>query len=207
MFARRVSSLPRVPEAENSKMVRMYSFRNSLTARTKRFLPRTGKCVRTACAIVLLGLVLEPHDARADLAGATAPDFVLKSLAGANLRLSEYLGEVVMLNFWASWCGSCRQEMPQLDRLYATYRSAGFVVLGINVDDDASRAVDVARALNVTYPVMLDPDKSVAPKYRLGELPMSVLIDRAGIVRYVHSDYQAGKEQPYLAELRRLLNE
>jgi len=114
---------------------------------------------------------------------------------------------VVMLNFWASWCGSCRQEMPQLDRLYATYRSAGFVVLGINVDDDASRAVDVARALNVTYPVMLDPDKSVAPKYRLGELPMSVLIDRAGIVRYVHSDYQAGKEQPYLAELRRLLNE
>ena len=207
MFARRVSSLTRVPEAEISEMVRMYSFRNSLTARTRRFLPRTGRCVRTACAIVLVGLVLDSHDARADLAGATAPDFVLKSLAGANLRLSEYLGEVVMLNFWASWCGSCRQEMPQLDRLYATYRSAGFVVLGINVDDDASRAVDVARALNVTYPVMLDPDKSVAPKYRLGELPMSVLIDRAGIVRYVHSDYQAGKEQPYLAELRRLLNE
>jgi peroxiredoxin len=207
MFPRRVSSITRVPEAEISEMVRMYSFRNSLIARTTRVLQKVSTCVRTAGTVLLFGLVLDAHDARADLAGTTAPDFVLKSLAGANLRLSEYLGEVVMLNFWASWCGSCRQEMPQLDRLYATYRSAGFVVLGINVDDDASRAVDLARALNVTYPVMLDPEKSVAPKYSLGELPMSVLIDRSGIVRYVHSDYQAGKEQPYVAELRRLLNE
>jgi peroxiredoxin len=207
MFARRVSSITRVPEAEISEMVRMYSFRNSLTARIRRVLAKTDTCVRTACAILLLGLVLDTQDARADLAGSTAPDFVLKSLAGTNLRLSEYLGEVVMLNFWASWCGSCRQEMPQLDRLYATYRSAGFVVLGINVDDDVARALDLARALNVTYPMMLDPGKSVAPKYRLGELPMSVLIDRSGVVRYVHSDYQVGKEQPYVAELRRLLNE
>lgn len=163
--------------------------------------------LRTAAALLLATSALAATAARADLTGNTAPDFVLKSLAGTNLRLSEYLGEVVMLNFWASWCGSCRQEMPQLDRLYATYRSAGFVVLGINVDDDTARAVDLARALNVSYPVMLDPRKSVAPKYRLGELPMSVLIDRAGVVRYVHSDYQAGKEQPYVDELRRLLNE
>ena len=163
--------------------------------------------VRAGCAILLLGLALDSHDARADLGGTTAPDFVLKSLAGTNLRLSEYSGDVVLLNFWASWCGSCRQEMPQLDRLYATYRSAGLVVLGVNVDDDTSRALDVARALNVSYPVMLDPRKSVAPKYQLGELPMTVLIDRSGVVRYVHSDYQQGKEQPYVAELRQLLNE
>ena len=97
-------------------------------------------------------------------AGNAAPDFVLKSLAGTNRRLSEYLGEVVMLNFWASWCGSCRQEMPQLDRLYATYRSAGFVVLGINVDDDVARALDLARALNVTYPMMLDPGQERRPQ-------------------------------------------
>ncbi len=185
-------------------MVRMDSFRISLGARPTRTL-RT--CLRTAAAILLAGSILGTTAARADLVDSTAPDFVLKSLGGTNLRLSEYLGEVVMLNFWASWCGSCRQEMPELDRLYATYRSAGFIVLGINVDDDAARAVDIARALNVSYPVVLDPRKSVAPKYRLGELPMSVLIDRSGIVRFVHSDYQAGKEQPYVAELRRLLNE
>jgi peroxiredoxin len=203
MFPRRVSSLTRVPEAATSEMVRMYSFRRSFTARALRALPTA---VRAAGAFLILGLILDSHDARADL-GATAPDFVLKSLAGKNLRLSEYFGEVVLLNFWASWCGSCRQEMPELDRLYATYRSAGLVVLGVNVDDDTTRALDVARALNVSYPVMLDPSKSVAPKYQLGELPMTVLIDRSGVVRYVHSDYQEGKEQPYVAELRLLLNE
>ncbi|HZF25271.1 MAG TPA: redoxin domain-containing protein [Steroidobacteraceae bacterium] len=187
-------------------MVRMLSFRSSFTVFTTR-VRRTAACLRSLGTAVLFGALLASSSAHADLAGTTAPDFVLKSLAGTNLRLSEYLGEVVMLNFWASWCGSCRQEMPQLDRLYATYRSAGFVVLGVNVDDDTTRAVDVANALKVSYPVLLDPRKSVAPKYRLDELPMSVLIDRSGVVRFVHSDYQAGKEQPYVAELRRLLNE
>lgn len=185
-------------------MVRMDSFWISPNRRSLRPL-RPWR--RTVAALLLASSLLGSTTARADLAGNTAPDFVLKSFAGTNLRLSEYLGQVVMLNFWASWCGSCRQEMPQLDRLYATYRSAGFIVLGINVDDDTARGVDLARALNVSYPMMLDPRKSVAPKYRLGELPMSVLIDRAGVVRYVHSDYQAGKEQPYVAELRQLLNE
>jgi peroxiredoxin len=196
-----------VPEAGISEMVRMLSFCSSITVFTARARRNLSAWLRNVCTAALFGGLLASSAVQADLAGAAAPDFVLKSLAGENLRLSEYLGEVVMLNFWASWCGSCRQEMPQLDRLYATYRSAGFVVLGVNVDDDTARAVDVANALKVSYPVMLDPHKSVAPKYQLGELPMSVLIDRSGVVRYIHSDYQAGKEQPYVAELRRLLNE
>jgi peroxiredoxin len=126
---------------------------------------------------------------------------------GENLRLSEFLGEVVLLNFWSTWCGSCRQEMPELESLYETYRSAGFVLIGVSVDDDSERAVKFVRALAVDYPILLDPRKSVAPLYRLDELPMTVLIDRAGIVRFVHVDYQAGKEPPYLAELKALLNE
>jgi len=189
-------------------MVRMLSCCGSFIAFIARARRNVHGGLRNTLAAVLFGGLLASSAVRADLAGATAPDFVLKSLAGENLRLSEYLGEVVMVNFWASWCGSCRQEMPQLDRLYATYRSAGFVVLGVNVDDDITRALDVANALKVSYPMMLDPKKSVAPRYQLGELPMSVLIDRSGVVRFVHSDYQAGKkEQPYVAELRRLLNE
>lgn len=145
--------------------------------------------------------------ADSSLPGQSAPDFALKAMDGANLRLSEFLGDVVMLNFWASWCGSCRQEMPELERLYETYRSAGFVLIGVNVDDESARALEFVRALKVTYPNLLDPRKSVAPLYRLDELPMSVLIDRAGVVRFVHADYQAGKEQPYIAELRALLDE
>lgn len=158
-------------------------------------------------ALVLVATPAMRGGANSSLSGQSAPDFALKAMDGANLRLSEFLGDVVMLNFWASWCGSCRQEMPELERLYDTYRSAGFVLIGVNVDDESERALEFARALKVTYPILLDPRKSVAPLYRLDELPMSVLIDRAGVVRYVHADYQAGKEQPYLAELRALLNE
>lgn len=160
-----------------------------------------------AVALLLFGVPSLDGRADASLRGQSAPDFALKSIDGANLRLSEFLGEVVMLNFWASWCGSCRQEMPQLERLHRTYRSAGFVLIGINVDDEAARAAQLAHALKVSYPILLDPRKSVAPLYRLNELPMSVLIDRAGVVRFVHVDYRAGREQPYLAELRALLNE
>jgi peroxiredoxin len=167
-----------------------------------------SRVVRIALLALLLA-VAPPMRGSADssLPGQSAPDFALKAIDGANLRLSEYLGDVVMLNFWATWCGSCRQEMPQLERLHDTYRSAGFVLIGVNVDDESARAVEFVRALKVTYPILLDPRKSVAPLYRLDELPMSVLIDRAGVVRFVHRDYQAGKEQPYLAELRDLLNE
>lgn len=166
--------------------------------------------LRGARLVLLLAALLiggTPPSANPKLAGVPAPDFVLKGMNGENLRLSEFLGEVVMLNFWATWCGSCRQEMPELEQLYETYRSAGFVLIGVNVDDDTERAAKFVQALDIDYPILLDPRKSVAPLYRLDELPMSVLIDRAGVVRFVHADYQAGKEQPYLEELKALLNE
>jgi peroxiredoxin len=165
------------------------------------------RSTRLAALLVVLLVGAAPSGANPRLQGQVAPDFVLKGMKGENLRLSEFLGEVVMLNFWATWCGSCRQEMPELERLYETYRSAGFVLIGVNVDDDTERAVEFVHALAVDYPILLDPRKSVAPLYQLNELPMSVLIDRAGVVRFVHDDYQAGKEQPYLAELKALLNE
>ena len=71
---------------------------------------------------------------------ALAPDFTLKSLTGSNVRLSEQRGKVVMLNFWASWCGPCRQEMPLLDDIYKKYQKMGFVLLGINVEEDDTEA-------------------------------------------------------------------
>jgi len=141
------------------------------------------------------------------LEGTPATDFALKALSGDNVRLSEHLGEVVVINFWASWCGVCRTEMPRLDKLHATYRSAGLTLFGVNVDEHPTDAVDFARTLGVTYPILLDPRKSVGPLYRLDALPMTVLIDRAGVVRYIHHDYSAAIERQYVAELRGLLNE
>ena len=136
---------------------------------------------------------------------AAAPDFALRTLAGPNLRLQEQRGKVVMINFWATWCGPCRQEMPHLSRLYDKYRAAGFVLLGVNVDDDTRRAGDMAQRLALPFPVLFDSEKSVSRLYDLATMPSSVLIDRDGRVRYVHAGYLAGYEDLYEKQIRELL--
>ena len=136
---------------------------------------------------------------------ATAPDFTLRSVGGANLRLHELRGQVVMVNFWATWCGPCRQEMPHLNRLYEKYHASGFVLLGVNVDDDTRNAIGVAAKLGVKFPVLWDTDKKVSRLYDLATMPSTVLIDRDGKVRYVHRGYLNGYEDTYEKQVRELL--
>lgn len=138
---------------------------------------------------------------------AAAPDFTLRSVDGPNLRLAEQRGRVVMVNFWATWCGPCRQEMPHLARLYDKYRASGFVLLGVNVDDDPKKAVDLAAKLGLRFPVSLDTDKKVSRLYDLSTMPSTVLIDREGRVRHVHRGYREGFEDTYDQQIRSLLKE
>ena len=138
---------------------------------------------------------------------SAAPDFTLHAMDGTNLRLQQQRGRVVLVNFWATWCGPCREEMPQLNKLYDKYRSSGFVLLGVNVDDDASKGMEVAQKLGVKFPVLLDTDKKVSKLYDLATMPSTVLIDRDGRVRYVHRGYLAGYEQSYDKQIRELLKE
>ena len=136
---------------------------------------------------------------------SAAPDFTLRTMSGPNMRLQEQRGRVVMVNFWATWCGPCRQEMPQLNRLYEKYHAAGFVLLGVNVDDDQRKAAEVAGKLGVTFPVLLDTDKIVSKLYDLSTMPSTVIIDRDGKVRYVHRGYLTGYEENYEQQIRELL--
>ena len=145
--------------------------------------------------------------ASSGLAGQSAPDFVLKSAAGENLRLSEYRGDVVMINFWATWCGPCRDEMPLLDELYGRYQRVGFRLLGVNIDDDTRRAMAMVDELGVRFPVLFDEKEEVSKLYEVEAMPVTVLVDREGTVRYVHHGYQPGYEQDYLNEIRSLLRE
>jgi len=145
--------------------------------------------------------------ASSGLVGQPAPDFALKSATGENLRLSEYRGEVVMVNFWATWCGPCRQEMPLLDQLHNRYERVGFQLLGVNIDDDSRRAMQMVQELGVTFPVLFDDTKSVSKMYQVEAMPVTVLLDRAGTVRYVHHGYKPGYEENYLTEIRSLLRE
>jgi peroxiredoxin len=138
---------------------------------------------------------------------AAAPDFTLKSSEGRNLRLSEQRGQVVLVNFWASWCGPCRQEMPHLNRLHDKYRSAGFVLLGVNIDDSVETAAQAAQKWGVRFPVLFDADKAVSKRWDVGAMPGTVLIDRDGKVRHLHRGYREGVEATYEQQIRALVKE
>jgi len=139
--------------------------------------------------------------------GSAAPDFTLKSGTGKNLKLSEHRGEVVMINFWATWCGPCRQEMPLLNRIHEKYRKAGFTLLGVNIDDNSANALAMAKKLGVTFPILFDAEKRISRLYDVDGMPSTVLIDRDGKVRYIHRGYRAGYEDLYEMQIRELLKQ
>jgi peroxiredoxin len=150
------------------------------------------------------GLAAEPPYA---LVGRAAPDFALHAAAGDNVRLSEHRGEVVVLSFWSSRCTSCRTQLAALNRSFATYRSAGLSMYGVGVDDDPVQSRDFARSARVDFALLLDPAKEVSRSYQVDNLPMTVLIDRNGTIRYVLRDYSDASSTLYLQQLRMLLNE
>jgi peroxiredoxin len=138
--------------------------------------------------------------------GRDAPDFALPAVVGANVRLSEYLGQPVILGFWSSSCSGCTRQLATLNRLYKTYRSAGLVVLGVSVDDDLRQAEQYARTRGVGFPMLLDQSKGVGRSFAVSRLPTVVLIDRSGVVRYLHSDDRAS-DGTYVNEIRALLDD
>jgi len=165
-------------------------------------------------ALPLAGLIMSAAWAASSAAaaptmvGKDAPDFVLKTQAGSNLRLSEFRGQVVLLNFWARWAGDSRQEMPVLDKINATYARAGLVVLGVSVDEDLRRAREFADAMKVSYPIMFDTGgSSIGRDYLLEKMPMTILVDRSGVVRYSHVGFKTGDDRIYLEKIRELLRE
>jgi len=160
-----------------------------------------------ACVSALLLGTAASTAAAATAVGSPAPDFTLRVLDGPNLRLQEQRGKVVLVNFWATWCGPCRKEMPHLNRIADKYRSSGLVLLGINVDDDARNAADLAAKLGVKFPVLFDTDKKVSKLYDLNSMPSTLVIDRNGRVRYLHRGYQDGYEDLYDKQIRDLLKE
>lgn len=136
-----------------------------------------------------------------------AGDFTLKSAGGSNIRLSEYRGQVVMLNFWASWCGPCRQEFPHLDALQQKYAELGFTVFGVNVEQDRASADRVLRDIPVTFPILFDDENVVSELYGVDAMPMTLLLDRNGMVRHLHRGYKPGYEDKYEEQVRSLIRE
>src|ERR1700749_4833301 len=147
----------------------------------------TLQCLKRAAMAVLLAA------SAALAAGADsgpAPAFSLAELSGQQAALSQFKGQVVMVNFWATWCGPCQQEMPLLDQMYKKYKPAGFTLIGINVDKDAPPVKQLLERKPVSFPVLRDPQNQVSKAYQVDEMPSSVIIDRKGQIRYVHRGYK-----------------
>lgn len=136
-----------------------------------------------------------------------APDFTLKSRDGNNVRLSDLRGQVVLLNFWASWCGPCRQEMPILDDIHNKYKSLGFSVLGVNLDAKSKKAITYLKDTPVSFPVLYDPKGITSELYGVSAMPSTVIIDKNGNVRHLHKGYKSGYEDEYVVQIKKLLRE
>ena len=136
-----------------------------------------------------------------------APNFTLKSLNGKNLKLSEMTGNVVLINFWASWCGPCREEMPLLNSLHKKYEPLGFTVLGVNVEEKSKNARGFLKDFPVDFPILLDNKNTVSKKYKVVAMPTTVMVDRDGNVRYLHKGYKSGDEKKYRKMIKKLVRE
>jgi peroxiredoxin len=155
--------------------------------------------------IGLLGLLVMPVSAK-PISGK-APEFTLKSRGGQNLRLSDYRGQVLLINFWASWCGPCRQEMPLLENLYKRYNKLGFTIMGVNVDTDSTKANNYLRDISVTFPIVYDTTNAVSKSFNVNAMPTTVIVDRNGNMRFLHQGYQPGYENDYKKEVVQLIKE
>jgi peroxiredoxin len=114
---------------------------------------------------------------------------------------------VVLVNFWARWEGDTREQMHALDRINTTYQRAGLVVLGVSVDEDVRRAREFADAMAVSYPILFDNGSNIGKDYMLQKMPVTILVDRAGVVRYSVVGFKRGDERGYLDQIRELLRE
>ena len=166
---------------------------------------------RAVIAVAIITLFLPAPFAAARAESPTvsepAPDFALKSQSGSNLRLSEYRGDVVLVNFWMSECSRCRDQLAGLAALGEANRQDRISILSINVDGDSRASIRVSADQGYEFPVLFDTDKSVVRLYDPSRLPMTVVIDPHGIIRYIHEGYERGDDALYARELRELLAE
>jgi peroxiredoxin len=133
--------------------------------------------------------------------GKAAPDFELKGLSGQAYRLSEQSGKVVVINFWATWCGPCRLEMPSIQARYLRYPDE-LQVLAVNFDEPVEAVQAFVDELDLTFPVLLDPGAEVQDLYRVRGYPTTYIIDPEGMVQVVHIGFMSELQlDGYLDEL------
>jgi peroxiredoxin len=178
-----------------------YAIRKPITASVKASLSTAVACFKFVFLICLL-LSISKLQAKEQ-----APDFTLKSKDSGNIRLSEQRGNIVLVNFWASWCGPCREELPVMEEIYQEYQDMGFELLAVNVDDEESKADILLNDIEVTFPVLYDTSGEVSQLYDVNAMPTTVIIDTDGNVRVLHLGYRDGDGKKYEEAIKLLMRE
>lgn len=159
--------------------------------------------------LLLIGLLLLPvTPVHALVKGDAVPDFQRPSLGGqSSVALADYAGQVVYLDFWASWCGPCRLSLPALDALYRELGDQGFVVLAVNVDAYQEDADAFLKSHPVSYPTLRDADSTLPKRFAVKGMPTAFLIDRDGRVQHVHEGFRKTDIEPLRRKIMALLEE
>jgi peroxiredoxin len=161
--------------------------------------------IRPLLILLLSSVLLAGITARA--VSGVAPDFALQSRDGETVSLAQLRGQVVMINFWATWCGPCREEMPHLEALHQRYAALGFTLLGVNVEENSEDAEEWLEETPVSFSILFDPENYVSELYDVVAMPSTVLVDRQGNLRFSHHGYQPGYENEYQTQIRALIRE
>lgn len=170
--------------------------------------PRMRVPRRFAAALAALSVVsLVTASALAIEEGARAPEIGLRDLSGQPVTMASLRGRVVLVDFWASWCEPCAEEMPVLERLHQQYRGQGLTIIGVSIDRDAANVRQFVQRHPVTFPIVHDGSQQVAGRYGPPRMPSSYIIDRNGIVRHVHAGFRASDAQVMEQRIRALLTQ
>ncbi|WP_460415426.1 thiol-disulfide oxidoreductase ResA [Planifilum fimeticola] len=167
---------------------------------------RTRFWVRRLLMLAMLALIgfalYQTGESEAVEIGQTAPDFELTTLDGKTVRLSEFRGKGVLINFWASWCKPCRDEMPAIQRVYERHRDKGLEVLGVNIAETGVTVDGFVRHLDLTFPILLDQNREVTQLYGIGPIPSSIFVSPEGkVVRKVSGQMQEGQIESMVLEI------
>jgi peroxiredoxin len=159
--------------------------------------------VLVACAFC--GAVAATGRVAALDAGAKMPEIGLKDMAGKPVNAASLVGKVVVIDFWATWCAPCREELPVLQKLYKKYASQGLVVVGVSVDKEAANITQFLQKMPLSFPIVHDAAHAVTGKYAPPRMPSSFIVDRKGIVRYVHGGYRSDDAAEFEKQIQALL--
>jgi thiol-disulfide isomerase/thioredoxin len=170
---------------------------------TQRF---SRRCVR-ALFSGLAGFVLVVSAASALAPGDTPPTIDMSDRAGRKVDLEELLGKVILIDFWASWCGPCRREMPILQALHEKYGADGLVIVGVNIDSSKKKMNKFLERVPVSFRIVHDPKLAIASRYEPPTMPSSYFISRDGKIRYLHEGFSDEDAPGFDARIKTLLAE